>query len=202
MKSSPTSTDRLRIAIAEDDPDHRDLLLRALSRAGHDVTGAAETGQALIDMCRTDRPDLVITDIRMPDMDGLDAAEEIYKHDPVPVIAVTSFHDPEFIARAKQRHVLAFLVKPITEPNLEAAIVMVLRSFEEFSMLKKENASLAQALEDRKVIERAKGLLMKQAGLDEPDAFKRLQKLARDQRKKLADVAQMVVAAADLLRPQ
>lgn len=195
-------TKLLRIAVAEDDEDHCVLLVRALERMGHVVVGTAETGRALTTLCQTERPELVITDIRMPDMDGLDAAKEIYKSEPVPIIVVTSHEDPDFIARAQQQHVLAFMVKPVTESNLTPAIAIVLHRFAEFEALKRENASLAQALEDRKVIERAKGLLMKQAQLDEGEAFKRLQKLARDQRKKLAEVAQMIVSAAELLSPR
>ena len=97
---------------------------------------------------------------------------------------------------------LAFLVKPIDEGDLAPAIAIVLRRFDELQALRQENQSLAQALQDRKVIERAKGLLMKQAQLDEGAAFKRLQKLARDQRKKMAEVAQMIVATFDALAPR
>ena len=96
---------------------------------------------------------------------------------------------------------MAFLVKPLDVANLAPAIAIVLRRFDEFQALKQENASLVQALEERKVIERAKGLLMKQLDVDEPEAFKRLQKIARDQRKKLAEVAQILVAAAEMMRP-
>jgi len=193
---------RLRIAIAEDDTDHLEMLLRSLDRLGHDVVGQAGTGRALAELCKNNQPDLVITDIRMPDMDGLEAAKEIYKLGPVPIIVITSHHDEEFIQRAQQQHVLAFLVKPITAANLAPTVAIAMQRFAEFETLKEENASLAQTLEERKIIERAKGLLMQQANLDEPAAFKRLQKLARDQRKKLADVARIVVTAADLLRPE
>jgi len=193
---------KLRIAIAEDDRDHRELLVRTLERMGHDVVGAAESGRALMDLCQSATPDLIITDIGMPDMDGLEACDEICKISRVPVIIVTSHSDDEFISQAQLQHVLAFLVKPVTAKNLTPTIAVVLQRFAEFTSLKRENASLSQSLEDRKIIERAKGLLMTQAKLDEPAAFKRLQKLARDQRKKLVDIAQMVISAADLMKPE
>lgn len=193
-------TDRLRIAVAEDDVDHLALLQRALQKMGHEVVGTAATGRELVELCRAEHPCLVITDIRMPDMDGLDAAKEIYEFQPVPIIVATSHHDLEFVERAQERHILAFLLKPIEVANLAPAIAIVTRRFAEFEALKQENASLVHALEERKIIERAKGLLMKQLGIDEAAAFKRLQKIARDQRMKLGEVAQTMVAAADMMR--
>lgn len=192
----------LRIAVAEDDPDHRQMLLRALEQLGHEVLGVAETGRQLAELCETNDPDLVITDIQMPDIDGLQAAKEITAIRPVPIIVVTSHHDQDLIDRAMQDHVLAFLVKPVTSANLAPSIALAQQRFHEFETLRSDNANLSQALQDRKTIERAKGLLMKQAGLDEPTAFKRLQQLARDKRMKLAEVSRMVITAADALRPE
>lgn len=194
-------SNKLRIAVADDDVDHRTLLERTLRHMEHEIVGLADSGRALVELCRTEHPDLVITDIRMPDIDGLDAASEIYAFLPVPIIVVTAHHDPDFVRRAQEHHILAFLVKPVTEANLVPAIAIVTQRFQEFEAMKKENETLVQALEDRKLIERAKGLLMKQARLDEATAFKRLQKLARDQRKKLAEIARMIVISAELLTP-
>lgn len=192
----------LRIAIADDELDMREFLDETLRDLGHEVVSAVETGRQLIEVCRSEHPDLVITDIRMPDMDGLDAAQAIYEREPVPIIVVTAYHDSEFVKRAEERHVLAFLVKPIKEADLAPAIAIVLRRFSELETLRQENQNLAQALEDRKLIERAKGLLMKEAQLDEDAAFKRLQKLARDQRKKMAEVAHMIVTTFEAISPR
>jgi response regulator NasT len=189
----------LRIAIADDELDVREFLQETLHGLGHEVVGSAETGRQLVELCRHSHPDLVVTDIRMPDMDGLDAARAIYDFEPVPIIVITAYHDPEFIKRAEEHHVLAFLVKPIKDVDLGPAIAIVLRRFDELESLRQENQSLSQALQDRKLIERAKGLLMKQAQLDEDAAFKRLQKIARDQRKKMAEVAQMIITTFDAL---
>src|SRR5262249_51848673 len=142
-------------------------------------------------------PDLVITDIKMPDMDGIDAASRIYRDGPVPIILVSAYHDSEFIRRAEADHVLAYLVKPIKQADLEPAIAIALRRFEQFQALRKESADLKQALEDRKLIERAKGLMMKKAGLGEQEAFTKLQRLASNKNKKLVEIAQMIVTAEE-----
>jgi response regulator NasT len=192
----------LRIAVADDEPDMRDYFRKILPRLGHQVVSAAETGRELLEQCRQTRPDLVITDIKMPDMDGIDAAVSIYQETPVPVILVSAYHDPELIARAEADHILGYLVKPIKQSDLEPTIALAMRRFEQFEALRKEAASLRQALEDRKVIERAKGLLMKKVGLDEQEAFRRLQKLAMDGNRKMVEVAQMVLAAEEAFQPK
>lgn len=192
-------TRSLRIAVADDELDMRDYFQQILPLLGHKVVAVAEDGQDLVDQCRTARPDLVITDIKMPDMDGIDAAVRIYRNAAVPVILVSAYHDPEFIRRAEADHILAYLVKPIKQSDLEPAIAIAMRRFEQFQALRKESADLKQALEDRKVIEKAKGILMKKANLDEHDAFRRLQKLASDKNRKLIDIAQMILTAEEAL---
>jgi response regulator NasT len=187
----------LKIAVADDELDMRDYFQRILPILGHEVVAVARDGRELVEQCRATRPDLVITDIRMPDMDGIDAASQIYKSAPVPVILVSAYHDPEFIRRAEADHILAYLVKPIKTSDLEPAIAIAMRRFEQFQALRKETSDLKQALEDRKVIEKAKGILMKKASLDEHEAFRRLQKLASDKNRKLVDIAQMILTAEE-----
>ncbi|GIW88516.1 MAG: transcriptional regulator [Isosphaeraceae bacterium] len=188
---------RLRIVVADDEPDMQDYFQTILPILGHEVVGVAGTGRELLELCRTERPDLVITDIRMPDLDGIQAAVQISRQNPLPVILVSAHHDPEDIQRAEADHILAYLVKPIKQSDLEPAIAIALRRFEQFQELRKEAADLRQALEDRKIIERAKGIIMKKAGLDEADAFKRLQRLASDRNKKLVEVAHMILTAEE-----
>ncbi len=190
----------LRIAVADDEPDMRDYFKKSLPRLGHQVVVAAQTGRELVEQCRALAPDLVITDIRMPDMDGIDAAAQIYRERPVPVILVSAFHDPELIARAEADHILGYLVKPIKQADLGPAIALAVRRFEQFEALRQEAADLRQALEDRKVIERAKGILMKRASLDEPGAFRQLQKLAMDKGRKLVEIAQMILVAEEAVQ--
>ena len=185
----------LRIAIAEDEVLMRKYLAETLTMLGHQVVALAHTGRELVEKCHSLAPDLVITDIRMPDMDGLDAAAAIYAKEPLPIIVVSAHHDPELIERAEKIHIIAYLVKPIKQENLGPAIAIAMRRFQEFQTTAREADNLRQALEDRKVIERAKGILMKRTGLDEPEAFRRLQKLATDNNRKLVDVAHNIVMA-------
>ena len=189
----------LKIVVADDELDMRDYFQQILPLLGHQVIGAAQTGRELVELCATARPDLVITDIKMPDMDGIDAASQIYRQAPIPVILVSAYHDPEFIRRAEADHIMAYLVKPIKQADLVPAIGLATHRFEQFQALRKETTDLKQALEDRKVIEKAKGVLMKKTGLDEHDAFRRLQKLASDKNRKLIEIAQIILTAEEAL---
>jgi response regulator NasT len=191
----------LRIAVADDEPDMRDYFAKILPRLGHQVVAQARDGRELVEQCRAARPDLVITDIKMPEMDGIDAAIAIYKDTPLPVILVSAFHDAELIERAEADHIMGYLVKPIKQADLGPVIALAMRRFEQFQELRKEAADLRQALEDRKLIERAKGLLMKKAGLDEASAFRRLQKLASDKNLKLVEVARILLTAEEAYLP-
>lgn len=191
----------LRIAVADDEPLMLHFFEDTLVRLGHQVVAAAENGKQLIELCRKQEPDMVITDVKMPLMDGLEAAAAIYEERPVPIVVVSAHHDPEFIQRAGDNHILAYLLKPIKDSDLGPAISIAIQRFAEFQALEQEASNLRQALDDRKVIERAKGILMKQAKLDEQAAFRRLQKLARDNNQKLVEVAKMIVVAVDAIRP-
>jgi response regulator NasT len=187
----------LRIAVADDEPDMRDYFRAILPVLGHEVVAVAETGRELVELCRATHPDLIITDIKMPDMEGIEAATRIYRDAPVPIILVSALHDPATIKRAEDDHVLAYLVKPIKQADLEPAIAIAMRRFDQFQALHREAADLKQALEDRKAIEKAKGVLMKKANLGEHDAFRRLQKLASDKNQKLVEIARMILTAEE-----
>ena len=187
----------VRIAVADDEPRMRQFYQDALPILGHKVVCAAATGKELVQACQTHHPDLVITDIKMPDMDGIDAALQISRNEPVPVILVSAYDDPQLIARAGENHVQAYLVKPIKQQDLQPAIVIAMRRFEEFRSLRKEATDLRQALQDRKIIERAKGVIMKRGGLDEVAAFQTLQRLARDKNRKLVEVAEMFLTVEE-----
>lgn len=187
--------DALRIIVADDDSDTRSLLSRLLLRLGHEVVASVGDGDALVEQCLHHRPDLVISDIRMPLCDGLSAASQLCQMAPVPVILVTAHMDPTLVQRACESDIMAYLVKPVNEPEVEAAIALATTRFNEFTKLRQETQDLRQALDDRKVIERAKGILMKRASLDEPAAFRRLQKLASARNMRLADLAHRVCEA-------
>lgn len=190
---------RLNIAVADDELEMRDYFRETLMVLGHELVGAAENGTELVKLCQETSPDLVITDIKMPDMDGIEAATRIRDVKPVPVILVSAYNEPELIERALADHVLAYLVKPIKQADLETAIALAMRRFQEFQALHQQASDLRQALDDRKLIERAKGILMKRAGLDESDAFRRLQKLSNDKNQKLVEIAQMILTAEEAM---
>ena len=191
----------LRIAVADDEPDMRDYFQRILPRLGHQVVGSAQNGHDLVEQCRRSHPDLVITDIKMPDMDGIEAACHIYGDHPLPVILVSAYHDADLIARAEADHIMGYLVKPIKQADLQPVIALAMKRFEQFQSLRQEATDLRQALEDRKIIERAKGILMKRGAMDEPEAFRRLQKLASEKNRKLVEIAQMIVVAEEAVQP-
>ena len=187
----------LRVAVADDEPRMREFYKEMLPLLGHEVVCVAKSGTELVAQCQTVRPDLIITDIKMPDLDGIEAAQQLCKQGPVPVILVTAHDDPELLDRAGDTHILGYLVKPVKRQDLQPAITIAVRRFEEFQALSKETSDLRQALKDRKTIERAKGILMKRTGLDEATAFQRLQKMARDNNRKLVQIAEMVVTVED-----
>ena len=193
-------TRSLRIAVADDEQDMRDFFEKMLPRLGHKVVSVAETGSELVKHCQERNPDLVITDIMMPDMDGIEAAVEISRNCPTPIILVSAFHDSELIVRAEADYVLGYLVKPIGQANLGPAIGVAMRRFDEIMRLHQETINLQQALADRKIIEQAKGVLMRAVGIQEKDAFRRLQELAAERNKKLAEAAQEVLALEKAFR--
>jgi two-component system, response regulator PdtaR len=194
-------SESLRIAVADDETDMRDWFERMLPTLGHQVVSVAENGKELVEHCRSLQPDLVITDIKMPEMDGIEAAQAICRERPLPIILVSAYHDEELVRRAEADHVLAYLVKPIGKAALGPAIALAMRRFVEMRELRKEAADLRQALADRRVIEQAKGVLMKVTGVDERAAFRRLQELASDKNQKLIEAAQAVLALEKALRP-
>ena len=191
----------LRIAVADDEPDMRDFFEKMLPLCGHQVVSLAETGRELVKHCHDLKPDLVITDIKMPDMDGIEASVQICRERPLPVILVSAYHDPELIERAEADHVLAYLVKPIGKVDLQPAIALAVHRFGELQALRKETSDLRQALAERKVIEQAKGILMRVTNISEKDAFRRLQELAADKNQKLIDAANTIVSLDKTLRP-
>jgi len=191
----------LRIAIADDEPEMLDYLQESLGILGHEVVCLAETGAELVEHCESTQVDLIITDIKMPVMDGLDAVSTICRNHPIPVILVSAFHDHDLIERALEDQVLAYLVKPIKQADLTTAIALARRRFSEFQALHRQAIDLRQALDDRKLVERAKGILMKRAAIDEPDAFQRLQKLASQKNKKMPEIARMIITADEAMEP-
>jgi len=192
--------EQLRVLIADDDTLARQSLKEQVESLGHQVVGEAANGKQALDLAARLKPDLAILDVKMPGTDGLEAARGITEHDRVPVIVLTAFDDEEFVEEANHAGVLAYLLKPTDVKRLKAASGIALSRFHELETLRGEVEDLKQALETRKLVERAKGILMDRLGLNEADAFKRLQKKARDTNRKLGDVARAVIEANELMQ--
>jgi len=189
---------KLRIVIADDEGEIRDYLREALPRLGHQVVATAESGQQLIDRCQETHPDLVIADIRMPGIDGIQAARTINSQAPTAVLLLSAHHEPAMLASTSAEYIIGYLVKPISEANLKTAITVGMNRFANFQTVARESAELRQALEDRKLIEKAKGIVMHRLQVTEEEAFRRLRKRASDQNMKLIEVARQLVGAEDI----
>ena len=189
----------LKIIVADDDATFVRFCQETLARLGHDVVETASTGGELVAKCLAAPPDLVITDIMMPDMDGIEAARQIYQKTALPFILISGYQDPEFLERAGASFILAYLIKPIKGKDLQPAIAIAARRFAEFQALRQESSDLRQALQERKLIERAKGILMRHSGLDEGAAFARMQKMAIESRRKLVQIAESLLTAEEAL---
>lgn len=140
-------TQNLRIVIADDEPDMREFLTRMLPRCGHQVVAVAENGAQLVELCRQEKPDLVITDIKMPLVDGIEASNQINRERAVPVILLSAYHDPKLIERAELDHVSGYLVKPISAADLQPMIAVAMKRFAELEALRAENAGLRRQLD-------------------------------------------------------
>ena len=190
-------TDKLRIAVADDEALIRRYFQEILPDMGHTVVAAAADGEELVAACAREKPELVITDIRMPNLDGIEAALTIFAERPMPIILVSAFNDDDLVERAAQSQAMAYLIKPIERAHLETTIPMACRSFAQIEQLQAETIRLTQSLEDRKVIEKAKGLIMKNLSLDEAAALRAMQKMACEKNRKLVDVARLVIESED-----
>jgi len=195
-----TATRPLRISIADDERDVREYLHEVLPRLGYEVASVAETGKQLLAQVQLTQPDLIVTDIKMPEMDGIEVAVEINRQRPLPVILVSAHHDAELLRRMQPDYIMNCLIKPISEPDLKTAITIAITRFRHYVALAKEATDLRQALEDRKVIERAKGAIMKRLRVEEDEAFRRLRKYASDHNQKLVEVGQRITAAEEVFQ--
>jgi response regulator NasT len=192
-----------RIVIAEDEPLARLDLGQMLENLGHEVVGQAGDGRTAVELARELTPDLVIMDIRMPgEIDGLEAASLLAEEKVSPVLLMSAYTDPEYIERAREAGVMAYLVKPYNENQLTPAIEVALARFGEFAEIRKELSSTKDALMTRKIVERAKGVLMDTAGLKESEAFHRIQRLSMNSRKSMREVAEAILLTHGIEQPR
>jgi two-component system, response regulator PdtaR len=186
---------RPKILIAEDEAIIRLDLKEMLEEEGFEVIGEASDGEAAIRLAKERDPDLVIMDIKMPGMDGLTAAERIVEEDVAAVLILTAFSQRDLVRRAAEAGAMGYLVKPFQKSDLMPALDIALARYQELATVRKESASLADRLETRKLVDRAKGKLMDSDGLTEAEAFRRIQKRAMDERVSMRDVARSVLDA-------
>ena len=187
--------ERHRVIVADDESIVRMDLREMLDSLGYLVVGEAGDGESAVHLSRELRPDVVIMDIKMPGMDGIDAGKILTEERIAPVLLLTAYSQQDLVERAKEAGVMAYIVKPFHEADLAPAIEVALRRWTEFRALEQEVEDLKEALETRKLVDRAKGILMDTQGLSEADAFRRIQKTSMDQRKPMKEVAEAIVLA-------
>jgi AmiR/NasT family two-component response regulator len=188
----------MRILIAEDETIIRLDLRELLEKAGFDVCAEAKDGEEAVALARTIAPDLALLDVKMPKLDGIEAARRILDERPIPIVMVTAYGEEEIVSRAVEAGVFGYLVKPFRESDLLPAIATARARYDELAAVREEADSLAEALAARKAIERAKGLLMEREGLTEQDAFARLRKASQISGRPLKVVAEALIATLDV----
>jgi AmiR/NasT family two-component response regulator len=193
MQSNTQSRAPHRILIADDESLIRLDLREMLTHLGYEVVAEAGDGRQAIDLARKLRPDLVVMDIRMPEVDGIEAAGTLTAERIAPVVLLTAFSDSQLVEQARDAGVVGYVVKPFREAELMPVIELSFARFEEFRSLEKEIGNLNDALESRKVVERAKGVLMESYGLRESEAFHRIRKASMDSRKSMKEVAEAIL---------
>lgn len=187
--------DRTRVIIADDESVIRMDLREMLLNLGYLVVGEVGDGRSAVNLARELKPDVVIMDIKMPDMDGIDAAKTLTEERIAPVILLTAYSQKDLVERAKEAGVVGYMVKPFRESDLVPAIEVALARFQEFEALHKEVDDLQLALETRKLVDRAKGILMDSQGLSEAEAFRKIQKMSMNTRKPMKEVAEAIILA-------
>jgi response regulator NasT len=187
----------MRILIAEDETIIRLDLRDLLERAGHEVIGEARDGEEAVALARELQPELAIMDVKMPKLDGIDAARRMMDERPLPIVLLTAYGQEELVARAVEAGVFGYLVKPFREQDLVPAIATARARHAELAAVREEADSLAEALASRKAIERAKGLLMEKEGLSENDAFERLRRASQVSGRPLKVIADAVIDTLD-----
>ena len=185
----------LRIVIADDEPIIRLDLRKTLENMGHQVVGEAGDGTKAVEAARELKPDIIILDIKMPEMDGIEAAKIITTEGVAPVLLLTAYSQKDLVDRAKDAGVFAYLVKPFKEADLLPAMEIAISRYEEFVELENEVTDLENKLDTRKAVDRAKGILMDQYGLKEQEAFRRIQVQSMNTRKSMREIAEAIIIA-------
>jgi response regulator NasT len=195
-------SDSLRILIADDEALHNLALTSQLETLGHQVVGTASNGREAVELARQTQPDLIFLDIRMPSMTGPEAAHEITEDRPVPIVILSAYSDTRTVEDAVRAPIFHYLVKPVDPDDLAPAIAVARARFQEWLDARVERDMLSLKLEERKIIERAKGLLMDTRKLSEREAYRFLQKTSQDKNTPMVDLARKILLAAPLLQKE
>lgn len=191
--------ERLRILVAEDDPLVAVTLTDQLTELGHDVIAVASDGEEAVTMTQREQPDIAILDIKMPNRDGISAAEEIIREHDLPILMLTAYNDRPLVMRAAEAGALGYLLKPAGIDELQAALSLALARHREKQRLQSDLERLEETLHERELIDKAKGILMLRVGLSENEAYSRMRQRAREKRVKMVQVAQTIIAAEEFL---
>ncbi len=189
--------ERTRVIIADDESVIRTDLREMLTNLGYLVVGEVGDGQSAVNLARELKPDVVIMDIKMPDLDGIEAARIMTQEKIAPVLLLTAYSQRDLVDRAKDAGVVYYLVKPFREQEIVPAIEIAVTRFQEFRELEKQVGDLRETLETRKLVDRAKGILMDQQGLSEAEAFRKIQKMSMNTRKPMKDIAEAIILAQE-----
>lgn len=187
-----------RILIIDDSTSSRKVLVEGLEALGYVIVGEADGAGRGLSLVRSVKPDLIFIAVGLPDTDGVTLAGQIMEQAPIPVVILSRHREAEAIRRATEAGVMNYLIKPLREEELQPAIELAIGRFREFMTLRKENADLKRALEERKVIERAKGILMERERLSEGEAFTRIRKASMKSRKPMVEIARAFLTAEEL----
>jgi response regulator NasT len=192
---------RKRIVIADDEALIRRDLSEMLTNLGYLVVGEAGDGRTAVNIARERKPDLVIMDIRMPDMDGIDAAKTLTEEGVAPVLLLSAYSQRDLVERAAEAGVSGYVIKPFDESNLLPAIEVVLARFQEYQVICRDVAQLEERLATRIAVDRAKGILMDSRGMSEQEAFSSIQRISMNSRKSMRDVAEAIILAHQMSIP-
>jgi response regulator NasT len=188
----------LRVLVADDESIIRLDLRETLRKMGHEVIGEAGDGRRAVELARQLKPELVILDIKMPEMDGIDAAKVISTEKIAPVVLVTAYSQIDLVQRAQDAGVFGYVVKPFKESDLLPAVAIAIARFREYLEISRQAASLQEALDARKLVERAKGMLMQKHGLTEQEAFRRIQVQSMNTRRSMKEIAEAIIIASEI----
>jgi two-component system, response regulator PdtaR len=189
-----------RVLVIDDHEPSRKILLDTLSQGGYQIAGEGATGNTAVALTTTTRPDVVLMAVGLPDVDGIQAARDIMRAKPVPIVLITSHYDATTVERAKKSGAMGYLIKPLRDREVTPTIELAISRFRDFVSLQEENEALKENLEGRKVIERAKGMLMEQKALTEEQAYSLIKKASMNMRKPMVDVAEAIILAGGLLK--